>query len=251
MDPTLNYVFICGCPRSGTTALADLLNADDRAIIGRERFKFIADEVTPDHFSRNHFFFPTAEETNNLRVPSFYEKSLENWDSGTVTHLGDKVPLYVHRLSYLAETFPDCKIAFMFRDLEGVAASFTARAENADPDDSWPPSNDYRAAVVHWNEALRSLHRYVEPSRKDNVFVAIYERLFSGEAMYLELLYDFLGLPVTDQVVAAFDAATAGWEHRKRSSRQLPRSARQYLAEEREEGLERWCRSLVQVPAFD
>ncbi|WP_405196631.1 sulfotransferase [Zarconia navalis] len=34
------FLFVCGCPRSGTTAIAKLLNYHSKVILGMERYKY-------------------------------------------------------------------------------------------------------------------------------------------------------------------------------------------------------------------
>jgi hypothetical protein len=47
----LRALFVSGCARSGTTAFSDYLNQHPELLVCRERYKYIADEITPDHFT--------------------------------------------------------------------------------------------------------------------------------------------------------------------------------------------------------
>ena len=66
----MKYCFVFGCPRSGTTAVARLLQAHPRVVIGMERYKFLLsrrrDRGTfgPTLFERERFFDFRAGDTN-------------------------------------------------------------------------------------------------------------------------------------------------------------------------------------------
>lgn len=253
------FLFIAGCQRSGTTALLHLLNQDERFVIGRERFKHCRREISPEHFREEHFFSPQASETN-YRVEKFYEPLRSRWRAGGVRYIGDKVPFYYRELFYLAETFPNCKILFLIRDLERVAASYNARA--ADPKDKvWKPKRrrgilarfglgpetetmDYRRAAKDWMESLVRFDEFVSSGHEDRIFPVHYERFFAGEESYLDALYDFLELPVTPKARKAFLKITKDWEARSRRPTLLTPEMAQYLASRRDRALEASCLAL-------
>lgn len=260
------FLFIAGCQRSGTTALVQLLNQDERFVIGRERFKYCRSEITPEHFREEHFFSPQERETN-YRVEKFYEPLRSRWRAGGVRYIGDKVPFYYKDLFYLAETFPDCKILFLIRDLEGVAASHNARAANP-KDKVWKPRRrrgvagwlglgpetetvDYRRAAHDWTESLVRFDEFVSAGHEDQIFPVHYERFFAGEQSYLDALYDFLELPVTPKARRAFLTVTKDWEARSRRPTLLTPQMTQYLASRRDRALEASCLALCPEPRTD
>ncbi len=49
--PIERYVFIAGCPRSGTSALTFLLNEHPTVAIGFERYKRLRAQLDPFHFT--------------------------------------------------------------------------------------------------------------------------------------------------------------------------------------------------------
>jgi hypothetical protein len=145
------HLFIAGCPRSGTSALAFLLNEHPQLVLGFERFKRVRAQLDPFHFTPAQFFSPVAAETD-IRGELLYERLRARWERGSVTAIGDKVPLYTRVLPQLLERFPDGRMVVMVREPVDVAASFRRRA--ADPQDWWPAGNDHRLAVAMWTEAL-------------------------------------------------------------------------------------------------
>ena len=42
------YLFVTGCPRSGTTALVELLASHYAIVIGMERYKYVARDDAPE-----------------------------------------------------------------------------------------------------------------------------------------------------------------------------------------------------------
>ena len=63
---TRSFLFVCGFPRSGTTALWRLLNSDKRLALGVERFgtKFSSREfLTPELFETERFFDAQSVDT--------------------------------------------------------------------------------------------------------------------------------------------------------------------------------------------
>jgi hypothetical protein len=53
-------LFLCGCPRSGTTELCRILNKHPHLSIGMERYKFIyekqLEKLNDNFFSKEKFF---------------------------------------------------------------------------------------------------------------------------------------------------------------------------------------------------
>lgn len=239
----MQYLFIGGCPRSGTTALVNYLNRDERMVVGMERFKYMRNDVRPESFDEDVFFYPLEEETN-YRSATFYWSLLYKWRRGGVRIVGDKVPLYTYALPRLAQHFPDFRFVFLLRDLDAVANSFVARARNPE-DKNWPADNDHRAALRHWNESLARLRRFVGPDGDDRVFVVDYESMFGGDIEHLEALYSFVGLDLPREVRRSFVQSTGRWSSRGARESLLGDPEREELARGRDEELETWCRSLV------
>jgi glycosyltransferase involved in cell wall biosynthesis len=246
---SVRHLFITGCQRSGTTALLHLLNEDSRIVLGRERYKYCRTEITPEHFTEERFFSPRKSETNYL-VEEFYDRLHDRWKQGNVRYIGDKVPFYYKDLFYLGETFPDCKVLFLVRDLERVAASYNARANNPE-DRVWRENMDYRQAVVDWNESLQKLIDFAEAGYSNQVFVIPYEDFFSGREEQLKAIYDFLGLEVSEGAVSNFREMTSDWQERIARPTNLTAKMVKHLEERRDRELENRVVSLNPLPGSD
>jgi len=237
----LRYLFIVGCSRTGTTALGDILNQDERILLGIERFKKVGREISPAHFQREHFFSISESETDVFERVKDADRFQQRWDSGTLEYVGDKNPAFFRVLPRLADQFDGVKIIFMFRDLLPVASSFNVKAYN--PRSRWPIEGDYRRAVLQWHESMRCLKSFEESEGYVPVFPVEYEKFYSGTLSYFQALYDYLELPVTQEAEAAFRSACAKWQKRSEKPLELTESMIDFLNEQRDQELESWLRS--------
>jgi hypothetical protein len=233
----VKYLFIMGCPRSGTTQLTELLDLDERLIVGMERFKLIKKELTPAHFEGEAFFEPTARETNLMR-PALYARLRQRLRRGGVEYIGDKTPMYYQTLPELSAAFPEARFIFMLRDLEGVANSYVRLAR--DPKDPWNPEADHRRAVADWCESLECLKRHVKSGAGPEVFVVHFDRFYSGDESSYEELYRYLELEVTDAVRARYRVRRVHWRRRRRPERLLSEAMVAELNAARRTDLEEW-----------
>ena len=157
------YLFICGCPRSGTTAMVHLLNQHKSVILGMERYKKYCNKdkihfINVNSFEPDNFFNLKLEETNihpknDLKWSNFYnslKSKFYNNNEFDYFLIGDKIPTLERFLGYLNTEFQDVKIIFMLRDIYELAASFNARAENPQ-DVNWGANKNYKKAVTQWN----------------------------------------------------------------------------------------------------
>lgn len=224
------FVFICGNPRSGTTALGDLLNKDHRLIIGNERYRRVRKGLGPEHFTRERFFEPTPHETSFLPArlipegvkgysiwPEDEAELRRKWNSPDLAYVGDKAPFYIRQLPHLRDAFPGCKLVVLLRDPVSVADSYVRRAEN--PDDHWPSENDHTVAIEHWNQSIEDLNNYLVRFGLQDLFIVDYQTFYSGDRTYLRSLYRFLELDTSQFVERQFVEATRDSD--RRSARQL------------------------------
>ncbi len=265
MVPVERHLFVAGCPRSGTSALTFLLNEHPRLAIGFERYKRVRAQIDPFHFTPAQLFSPVAAETD-IRGELLYGRLRERWESGGVSVMGDKVPLYTRVLGQLLERFPGARVVVMVRDPLDVARSFRKRA--ADPGDWWPAENDETLAMRMWNEALAAVRAvdaeqagggvgrgagWAGPGGTQSVggpgVVALlpYEALFSGDEGWLEMLLAFVGVPLTKRLRAEHQRLAARWREESARGRQADEGSpadgelRAYVEEHRDEELARWA----------
>lgn len=170
------FFFICGCPRSGTSALWKLFSFHESIAIGLERYilKCIPRfTITEDDFKEENFFTLKDQEThfNPLQPPSYYSELRKRYKNCTV--FGDKTPQLYIRYDELNKTFNKPTILFIFRNILDVAHSYQTRFLN--PDDSW--SKDYTVAIKEWNVSLARTFNAVN-NGESSIHILEYEKLF-------------------------------------------------------------------------
>ena len=180
-----DLLFLAGLGRSGTTALLEVVSAHPAVALGVERYKrlYPRDEepVTADLFEEDRFFDFTDGLTNLTpeQAPEWaphYAAMRAKWSKAR--YVGDK--MVAIRLQHVWETLPDARFVCIVRDLEPVAASWEARAQ--DPDDlGWSADQDATKAVAGWNRSLRRVRRAVK-QRPDRAVVVEYDRFFGDES---------------------------------------------------------------------
>ncbi len=167
-------------------------------------------------------------EDTNVQYPKVYEAAKPKFKSSKLQYVGDKVPMYFRRFQELNRSFPDAKLIFLYRDVFDVASSFNVRAQNAN--DTWPLQNDYKVAVEIWNESLEKALKFIRRTETQNIFILKYEAFFCGDLRYLDALYDFLELEVTDNVRSKFTSYCRDWDQRKSKPLNLDDEMREHIS---------------------
>jgi hypothetical protein len=207
----MNYLFVCGTARSGTTAFAELLNTHPKIVVGIERYKrvLIGNPDQPfelqDLFSYDRFFNWSESETN-VRVnegqyKELYERARAKFEQAEL--IGDKIPGLYRRIPWLLNQVPDAKIIYMLRSPLAVAKSWDVRAKRQER--SWPATNDFFAAVPEWNRSIR-LARKHKRAYGEKLAIVFYDDIFGARAWQtLETLQKWLGVsPFSDPATAEF-----------------------------------------------
>lgn len=180
----LDYLFLAGVARSGTTALRRILGSHPDIAVGMERYKKLwgprIAELGPELFEPERFFDYSDGLTNiTPDVPWAQERLVDleaKW--ATARYRGDKMT--VIRARALWERFPQARFVFIVRDISLVASSWERRA--ADPDDTgWHDGAGADRAVAAWNTAVgRVLHAV--RTRPEQAIALDYTRFFGDPA---------------------------------------------------------------------
>jgi hypothetical protein len=225
------FVFIVGCPRSGTTLLGRMVDAHpDLAVIHEGRF-------VPDFYERRRGLTPDGLVTPELidelighrpfQHVSVSREELEGLltDGGPVTYasfvsaifglygrrrgkrlVGDKTPHYVRSLPTLHELWPGAKIVHLIRDGRDVSQSVLGWRKVAERGGSVARFAVYRedpvAAIACWWEWLVRLGREDGSALGPASYHEVrYESLVAGPAAECERLCEFLGVSYDDRMV--------------------------------------------------
>ena len=182
-------LIVGGCPRSGTTALARLLNCHPRVLLGDERYywRFENGELAPGLFEPGRFFDLQEADRHwdEDRPPLPEGAGCDRFEDAA--WVGDKYPPLWRAYGAIAERLPDAQILCVVRNPLSVAESYAARA--ADEDDGWPFGAE--RALTDWNAAVTGALDAVRDGM--DVTVVCYERLFAPGAD-LAPLFGTLGL---------------------------------------------------------
>ena len=232
------YLFVCGSPRSGTTAMWNFLANDNRIKMGVERYGnlFFRKPLTTELFEYERFFDLQEGDTFYNELNSFspyYKKIIDNYEGAE--YYGDKIPLLYKYLDRLNEAIPNSKVIIMIRNIIDVSASYEARANN-DNDESWSRNKRTASAIEDWRDSLKVVRQNLN---NPNVIPIIYEDFYS-DINEAKKLFTKIELSFTEKNEKAYMAT----HKRAREldvfrSRNLDASAVKALCEEAPYGLYR------------
>lgn len=209
-EPTSRkYLFVCGVPRSGTSAITSLLNEHPKIALGLERYRRVPRAALNENlFSKAQFFdFQPSDLTKGL-----YARLEEKYDDAA--WLGDKVPRYYTKYRQLFDRFENSIVIYMLRDIHAVSSSWNRRADNPD-DIRWSESNDYVSAVAEWNFSLQQTAKFKE-QYPDRLLIVQFERFYCGNVAALETILHKLALSAPRRMLQRFQAMTRDWDARSK-----------------------------------
>jgi hypothetical protein len=222
------YVFIVGCPRSGTTLLRRLVDTHPHiAIIHQSRFipNFFEGRrgLTPEGLvtaklvdrllqARGFKNLETSRELLESLVEAKEPLSYATFVSGVFdlygkgqgkSLVGDKTPAYVRRIPTLHALWPEAKFVHIIRDGRDVCMSAInwRKADHALGRFSTWEEDQVTTAALWWEWHVR-LGREDGQSLAPKLYHEVrYEELVSRPAKECETLCDFLGIPYDDAML--------------------------------------------------
>lgn len=243
-ESPLPPLFLLGCPRSGTTMLAGLLEHTPwgapfethfitryhdrlsqygdlavhanrtrllRDILGERPVMQLELDIDPDAFTADPETASLAVMADRLCRQAVASTGQASW--------GDKTPEYILHLETISTLFPDSRVIFIMRDGRDVGLSLMER--------SWGPNNlptsaDYWARCNEW----RPIH---ERMKNDGMLFPVhYEDLLREPRATLERLLDWLALEEgRDAILAQADQIRRG-NHDKWRTRMSARNIERF-----------------------
>jgi len=198
------YLFITGCPRSGTSALSLLFGSHPQVAMGVERFHhFVIPEFKMQRslYEQKRFFdFRPGDSHINLEkqpgIKRSYDKLKERY--AQCKYFGDKVPYLYDHYKPLINEFnhnDELKLVVIVRNIFDVANSYQVRAENTQM--KW--QRDYQRAVQDWNRSMRYTLDLLEYFKE--LTIVEYEDIYDSENIdNVRTMFESVGLEATNEV---------------------------------------------------
>ncbi len=186
-------LFICGCARSGTSALTKLIGAHEKIVLGMERYGKLENKDTfclrEEHFTPSRFL--TLEKGDAFRKElKLNPVMIDKLENQSYEYIGDKKPNLFLVYEELFNTFSDVTVIFIYRNVYDVSESWNKRAIKGN---NWPKQKNYKKAVFSWNKALMTTIEQIKKGR--NIICVNYEDIFAKKVDLMSL-YNKLGLDI-------------------------------------------------------
>ena len=235
------YVFVSGCPRSGTTGMAKILGWAPKTFIGQERFNL--------RFNRNQAdLVPALFEPARLRRFEKFDCGYDSYDGQPAYASGDANPemiagidtatVFGDKLISLWQDFSvfdapawqgqTVDIVHIVRDPGAVAASYQTRFN--DHNDLWQA--DFENGIGVWTRSVKRVSRWLgqdQARSATRMHVVRYENLFDvPEAEFIDrcrTLFSALGLDFLAVQEQGMKRIHAVGQHRKETRQNHPEVA--------------------------
>lgn len=195
----INEVVICGCPRTGTTALCSLLNSCGDAFVFNELNCYSTDKAAfytrlekirevPDFYNFNasrDIVIPQGLTVQPYEIPRLIAREKQ------LSVVGDKVPGYVllPEVRRIIRNKPNIKFIFTIRDYRAVIAS-SLRAYLQGKREYWTFDRIEQAAFM-WFKHTRSIFSAVDFINPSNFIVVRYESSVTQQEALMNRLRAF------------------------------------------------------------
>lgn len=195
-------LLVCGCPRSGTTALWTMLISNPNIVLGVERYGAYLQKnetLKKELFTYDRFFDLRGGDTfyqNMEEFTPYYKDAKVRFERAS--YVGDKIPRAYEYIDNIMLDIPSVRIVMISRDIYEVAGSYKKRQINNEGQ-TWPAHFGVEKAVEDWNESLL----VAKNSLQNNNFLHVnYEEAFYSDSDVFEKLFTWFGLeyhPLSDE----------------------------------------------------
>lgn len=185
------FLFVAGCPRSGTTMLTTLLNWSNDVFVAQERYAPLVRRnpgaLLPSLFepARLHDFRPRECGYDSFASKREYSNLLANpkdfGSLGAYRVVGDKITHLFRRFDLLEApewSSEDVTIVHAVRNVYAVVASYLARKKDVRDNWDWGEED----AVRDWHDAVRHAHAFqLDGTRASKLFLIDYDWMVGGD----------------------------------------------------------------------
>jgi len=179
-------IFIVGSERSGTTLMRSLINAHPNISCGEEthflsclegivgaKWRLIKDYP----FEKEYWYEQIRELFDGFKTETAEKQGKSRW--------GDKTPIYVLRLDFINQLFPDCQVIHMIRDGRDVVASSMER---------WGYKRGL-TATKRWGKSVRAGRSFGRSVSQERYIEIRYEDLVVAPESTMQQVCQFLQEP--------------------------------------------------------
>jgi hypothetical protein len=219
-------LFVCGCDKSGTTALADYLNRHPKILVCQESSETTQQgEITLDPSTFERMLDPLPKEPGDAaphndgdRLIKPPAELLANRDPSRLQWIGASNSDYLMRMESIAGNNPGARFIVMYRPIEEVAESW----EPVDADDRQNSNGGFGRAVKTWNRGLQGTRRFIKESLIPRVLLINYHDFLYRTETVAPLISRFLDLEFDETVtVELSDEVPRSVRVRSREKRSL------------------------------
>jgi chondroitin 4-sulfotransferase 11 len=197
-------LFVCGCDRSGTTALTDYLNRHPKILVCQESSETTQQgEITLDPSTFERMLDPLPKEpgaphNDGDRLIKPPAELLANRDPSRLQWIGASNSDYLMRMESVAGNNPGARFIVVYRPIEEVAESWEPEAA----DDRQNSNDGFVRAVKTWNRGLQGTRRFIRDSLIPRVLLIDYHDFLYRTETVAPLISRFLELEFDETVKA-------------------------------------------------
>ena len=194
-------LFLMGCPRSGTTFLANLLNADRRILMTNETASFmLLDDLIKKSFKgiesgimfgkeHNVHMSEMLDENYASLLILYYERIALAEQRCSLSYWGEKHPHIFECLSRIEKQLPASRYIYLIRDPRDCACSIAAMNRV-----------DFSEALGVWIEIATIYQKFIASRLGEGIHTLRYEDMVANPEHEITRLYRFLTLDVPSEV---------------------------------------------------
>jgi hypothetical protein len=194
-------LFPIGCPRSGTTLLAKVLNAHPSILVTNETavFLFLNDAISKSRlgvdsgllYGKEYYDLwadHLAAEAQSL-IESYYSRIIAKEGKQGLQYWGEKHPHHFECLDFISSLYPSARYIYLMRDPRDAACSISTMV-----------NVDHYSALSGWRDAAVQYETFVRRLPPDYLLVIRYEDFIEDYHSMAMRVLGWLGLDYAPEV---------------------------------------------------
>lgn len=195
-------LFLIGCPRSGTTFMANLLNSHPEVLMTSESAAFmLGDDIIRKseqgiasgiNYGKQYHKLLSSMLADSYRdmLEGFYERIAREQGRSYLSYWGEKHPHLYECLDRVDASFPDACYVYALRDPRDSACSIADMSKT-----------DYVPALENWKKFSDAYEAFVEKLAPERLLTVRYEELVDDYYAGANRIFTWLDLPVAAPVL--------------------------------------------------